>query len=305
MKNSDDEVGRLQKLWEFTENFLTEKIKTNYKTWKDKPSELLQSQLSPQNRQQINSCEGVFERAVISLQNRFSLPNVIGSWIGGIDNLSGVLYGFSPHKTFQEYGSDEGKLFNQIKMQFPEKFNENSRFKAKDSWIKFCSHVLSAAKFLAQFDDENTFQYWATSLYNNPLSKGALPLILQNEIDGFGYALSCDFLKELGFTSFGKPDVHIKEIFLGVGFYQKQPSDYQTQKYILKIADANGVKPFVVDKYFWLVGSGKFFLNPSLVPDLKTKVNTNKNNIILRDDGRIGNGWKTDFIDKFMSERKI
>ena len=87
----------------------------------------------------------------------------------------------------------------------------------------------------------------------------ALPMILAAEIYGIGYPLACDFLKELGFVDYGKPDVHVIDIFVGIGLCQPKPKPYQVQKVITKIADAASVTAYNVDKLFWLIGSGKFY----------------------------------------------
>lgn len=87
----------------------------------------------------------------------------------------------------------------------------------------------------------------------------ALPLILAEEIEGIGYTLACDFLKELGFVEYGKPDVHVIGIFVGIGLCQPKPNPYQVQKIITQIAEAAGVSCYNVDKLFWLIGSGKFY----------------------------------------------
>ena len=50
-----------------------------------------------------------------------------------------------------------------------------------------------------------------------------MPLILAAEIEGIGYTLACDFLKELGFIEYGKPDVHVIEIFVGIGLCPPKP----------------------------------------------------------------------------------
>jgi thermostable 8-oxoguanine DNA glycosylase len=79
-----------------------------------------------------------------------------------------------------------------------------------------------------------------------------LPLLIQSKIEGIGYALACDFLKELGYTSYGKPDVHVKEIFVGLNLCPPNATPSQIQKVISKIAKAAGVPPYDVDKVFWL-----------------------------------------------------
>ncbi len=90
-------------------------------------------------------------------------------------------------------------------------------------------------------------------------------MMISLEIAGIGFPLACDFLKEIGFVNFGKPDVHIKAIFKGLRLIDPNEKstikqDYQTFKMIDKIASANNVSSFEVDKIFWLIGSGHFYL---------------------------------------------
>lgn len=87
----------------------------------------------------------------------------------------------------------------------------------------------------------------------------ALPMILAAEIDGIGYPLACDFLKELGFINYGKPDVHIIDIFSGIGLCDSKSiaisnskNNYREGLILPKFLLIN------VDKLFWLIGSGKF-----------------------------------------------
>ena len=70
--------------------------------------------------------------------------------------------------------------------------------------------------------------------------------------------------KELGFVNYGKPDVHIKDIFIGTHLCNSKTTDYEYQKVIGQIAEANNVSAYNVDKLFWLVGSGRFYDNPEL-----------------------------------------
>ena len=94
-----------------------------------------------------------------------------------------------------------------------------------------------------------------------------MPLILAAEIEGIGYPLACDFLKELGFIEYGKPNVHVIEIFVGIGLCPPKPSPYQVQKVISKIAEAAGVSSYNVDKLFWLIGSSKFYMHKQMGKD--------------------------------------
>ena len=92
----------------------------------------------------------------------------------------------------------------------------------------------------------------------------ALPLILAAETEGIGYPLACDFLKELGFVDYGKPDVHVIDIFVGIGICKKGASPYHVQKIISQIAMETDVSSYNVDKLFWLIGSGKFYKHPEI-----------------------------------------
>jgi len=90
-------------------------------------------------------------------------------------------------------------------------------------------------------------------------SRPALPLILSLEIEGLGFPLACDFLKEMGYLSFPKPDVHLKAIFTGLDLVGPGRGDYAIFKAACRIAEHQGVTPYNVDKLFWLVGSGYFY----------------------------------------------
>lgn len=91
------------------------------------------------------------------------------------------------------------------------------------------------------------------------------------------YALSCDFIKELGYSQYGKPDVHIKTILSAAGLFQSNGSDFKCQKVITEIADATGNTPYYVDKVIWLIGSGNFYNSPKI-----GKVNGRRNEFIDR-----------------------
>jgi hypothetical protein len=81
---------------------------------------------------------------------------------------------------------------------------------------------------------------------------------MSEEIFGYGFSLACDFLKELGFTNYVKPDVHLIDIFSGVGLSSKHVLDvFQTAS---QIAHDVNETPYAVDKAFWLIGSGKLYL---------------------------------------------
>ena len=89
-------------------------------------------------------------------------------------------------------------------------------------------------------------------------------MIIGMEVRGIGFPLACDFLKELGYEDFAKPDVHLKFIFRELHLCPLDSGDYQVFKAIVRVANHAGVTPYAADKLFWLIGSGRFYDNPEI-----------------------------------------
>jgi hypothetical protein len=87
-------------------------------------------------------------------------------------------------------------------------------------------------------------------------------------------ALASDFLKELGFIKSAKPDVHLRDIFIGLNLCSADSSDYGVSKAVIRLANDNNVDPYDADKMFWLIGSG-FFHDDKQIGD-KGKIGSQK-----------------------------
>lgn len=198
-----------------------------------------------------------------SAQNANMKARIIGSSLdGGVSSLGKVLFDFDPTKVTATFGGDPERLLDEIiKVLEP---RGQIRRAPQSIWPRYCRTILSAAAFLDQFKSGRDFSEWANRLYADPRSRAALPMVLETEVEGIGYALACDFLKELGYINYGKPDVHIIEIFAGIGLCPEGASPYQFQKAISRVAEAAGVSCYAVDKLFWLIGSGKFNSHPDV-----------------------------------------
>ncbi|HME53290.1 MAG TPA: hypothetical protein VKM55_13795 [Candidatus Lokiarchaeia archaeon] len=83
---------------------------------------------------------------------------------------------------------------------------------------------------------------------------------IASRIKGMHVALASDFLKEIGFKQIGKPDVWIIKIFLELNFIAPPSKgiDEVAFKKIREIARIVDVYPVIVDKVFWLLGTGDF-----------------------------------------------
>jgi len=250
----------VKKIYIKGKRFLVERIPS-----KD-AKEILSSYLDFPDQSQFSvSISELFRRLLLSAQNTNMKPGVIGGAVGGFNNLGKALYSFNPKKTLKRFDGQPEALLDHI----VETLNPRGeiRREARSIWPKYCKTILSAAAFLNQFSSEHEFYEWANSLYTNKKSMPALPMILAAEVEGIGYPLACDFLKELGFIEYGKPDVHVIDIFVGVGLCDPKPHPYQVQKIIMQIAEASGVSPYNVDKLFWLIGSGRFYQHKYLGKD--------------------------------------
>lgn len=207
----------------------------------------------------------LFARLLSSAQNANMKAGVIGGSIGGIENLGKALFLFNPNKVEKAFANDPDSLLKHIvKVLKPRGLIRNT---PRSIWPQYCKTILSSAAFFGQFKNGKDFYDWANHLYQDRRSMAALPMIIAAEVDGIGYPLACDFLKELGFVDYGKPDVHVIEIFVGIGLCEQGASPYHVQKVISQIASAAGVSSYNVDKLFWLIGSGKFYNHPHLGND--------------------------------------
>jgi len=224
--------------------------------------ELLDKHLDNWKERKPKSIQNLLFAMLGSVSNKQGMPNTIGD----IGKIRPYLEGFDPVKIVEKYGSDWRKLFKAIEGRYkpPGRMVIDN---PKSYWVIFCKSVISVSHFLSQFSGIEDFDKFVSQFYLNEYTRLALPLLLEKEVFGLGFALACDFLKENGYPKFVKPDVHIKDIFRGTGI-SKHESDYDIFKDVVRFSEDIGELPYRVDKLFWLVGSGDFYLD-------NIRINTN------------------------------
>lgn len=220
--------------------------------------------------------QGLYQRVLESAQNANMKAGVIGRSIGGVGSLAPVLENFAPDAVLAKYGTDWQSILDEIVKTL--KPRGQMRRTPRSIWPHYCQTILSAAAFVQQFGTAEEFFAWVDFFDRDDRARPSLPMLLSHEIEGFGFALSCDFLKELGYVDFPKPDVHLRDIFTALGLLQDGEDDYQLFKAIVRVARNANVTPYNADKTFWLIGSGFFYDDPH-----------------IGNNGRIGN-QKQDFI---------
>jgi hypothetical protein len=71
-----------------------------------------------------------------------------------------------------------------------------------------------------------------------------------------GFPIACDWLKEIGYSNYCKPDTHTIDILVGVGVSSQD--NYSVFQTMVRMARVNGEPPAVIDRLLWLIGSGKY-----------------------------------------------
>ena len=220
--------------------------------------------------------QGLYQRVLESAQNANMKAGVIGRSIGGVEKLAPVLANFAPDAVLAKYGTDWQAILDDIEKTL--KPRGQIRRTPRSIWPHYCQTIISAAAFVEQFGTADEFFAWVDFFDRDDRARPSLPMLLSHEIEGFGFALSSDFLKELGYVDFPKPDVHLRDIFTALGLLQDGEDDYQLFKAIVRVARNATVTPYNADKTFWLIGSGFFYNDPH-----------------IGNNGRIGN-YKQEFI---------
>jgi hypothetical protein len=193
------------------------------------------------------------KRLIESLSNRNMMASVI-NFKGKEKQLRSILCDYEPQAIIDKYSS-ASELFDVFKQNFEIKNIQSKR----NLWRKFSEGIISGSKFMASFKDKEEFDSFIKTFALNKYTKAALPMLLSKEIKGFGLALACDFIKELGYRDYPKPDVHLIKIFSDLGL-ATSTEPYEVYKSIIEMSEAVGEDAYTVDKIFWLISSGRFYL---------------------------------------------
>ncbi len=197
----------------------------------------------------------ILENLCGSLQNYQSMPNVIGLY-NKKEQFKKILFNFDDKKVLKVYKTYEN-LLNKFSIEF--NLEKNGFQRKNNSWVKYSKAVLSACKLMSQFKDLDDFNNFVNLFSYNESTAAALPMLLSKEIYGMGFALGCDFLKELGYDQYPKPDIHLIDIFSELGLSDRD--EFNCYKAIVRMARIVGETPYKVDKVFWLISSGNYYLD--------------------------------------------
>ena len=179
----------------------------------------------------FKSLKDIYIQFITSAQNYQRMPKVI-KYSQRKSDVSEMLFNYDIQQIAEI-------LPEKLYREFRDRFNVTSNDSSSNSWYKWSRSIVDSAKFLRSFKDASDFDEFV-----------------------IGFALACDLLKELGYTYYPKPDVHMIDVFHGIGLCEKDPiSVFETIERIAtdcRTVD-DSVTPYKVDKVFWLICSGNFY----------------------------------------------
>ena len=194
----------------------------------------------------------VFDRMLFSAQNSQSMPKVI-DYRGKREKIKQILFDFNYAEVLNSYKSEQ-ELYD----KFQNEFKINNASSKYNLWLRWSKSIIDISRFLLKFKDVEDFKRFIDKFEYNQFTKAALPMIISKEIRGIGFALACDFMKELGYSDYPKPDVHLIDVFSELNLSKNDQWD--NYKSIIEMAEVVGETPYKIDKVFWLISSGYFYL---------------------------------------------
>lgn len=216
------------------------------------PEEILKQYLIDQSK--YNTLNDANRRLVQSMSNRNMMASVI-AFDKRSTEIDKLLFGYDPKQIVNNYHNGDILL-----EEFVKKFPEIDVSRKWNLWQQFSDWIISWSRFMSVFKDKEEFDTFVKRFSLNIYTKASLPMLLEKEIKGFWFALACDFLKELWYRDYPKPDVHLIEIFYQTGLcVSKQP--YDVYKSIIEMCEIVWEDAYTVDKIFWLIGSWRMYLH--------------------------------------------
>lgn len=214
--------------------------------------EIIEQHVSASEYNYPDNIPDIFFRMIDSARNAQMKKNVIGD----IGVLRNALCDYSPSELLQRYNGNSKQLLDYIVKNV--KAESVLRLTDKSIWPRYCHSIISSAVFLSRFGSANEFHKFANFFHDSDVALPALPLMISKEVYGLGFALACDFLKEIGYQNYAKPDVHLKRMFPALALSESN-DDYIVFKSVVRLAKNAEETPYAIDKTFWLIGSGDFY----------------------------------------------
>ncbi len=203
----------------------------------------------------LSSISDAYEVLLVILQDFQMYPNVI-KYSERKDEIKKTIH-------FPDLDYISKLSPSELANYFIDKYNSNSN----RCWLQYSKGLVSGAKFLVSFKDFDEFKNVCDSFDKNNTTREAFALLLQTKIDNMGFAIACNWLKELGYINYPKPDIHMKDICYAFGLIDENKKDMDCFEAMCHIADKCKVDPYKLDKVWWLICSGNFYRYGKKLPN--------------------------------------
>lgn len=183
------------------------------------------------------------------------------------------------------FKNDPQKLYS----AFTKNISLDSKQFTKDVWLSYANSICGMAQYLSKFKNtEDMYNYF--DKFQTPSEKNKLinEVSQQSRIIktkwSWGFALSANWLKDIGMIDYCKPDIQVTNCLNSLGLCSK--TNTVVFKTLVNIAEDSKkydktASAFKLDRIIWLIGSGDFYGHPEikwngslegLVSELKTKI---------------------------------
>ena len=211
------------------------------------------------------SMNAVLHQMLFHAQNATFKQNVI-QFGNNLTVLKEMLCGFDPKGVLDKYDTED-EIYDDLCNNIPTcRLNPDPQGKMNSAPFKYAKTILSCCRFLLKFENVD-------ALKEHLQEAGTLaPVYLSFELEGFGIALACDFLKEFdGAFDFPKPDVHITALVKELSIVSETATgaqlDYLSisalQELAQKMSEQMGehISCYRLDRLWWLICTESFFLH--------------------------------------------
>lgn len=145
-------------------------------------------------------------------------------------------------------------------------FRNKFGFSRDGIWKKYCNSIITGASFMRSFRDDEDYKNTFDSFNKNDMTREAFALFLSRKIYNMGFAIACNWLKELGYYEYAKPDTHTKDICKSLGVLSGN-DDIECFEAMIKIAKEAGIEAYKLDKVWWLICSGNLYRYDITLPN--------------------------------------
>ena len=229
----------------------------------------------------MGEIEALYKELATTVQTQNRMTSVI-KFLANVPLFSRILCGFNPAAVISMYHSS-ADLLDAIIRDVP-----YYTPRTNTSWKKYAKSLYSGALLLSKFATLRDFKTYITGFatiygvdfptYQKTKPKGT------EKVYNMGYILACNFLKEVGFYNYAKPDVHLMDIFVHLGLCPPSDASACLAAIVAQSAKCR-VTPYELDKVIWLICSGHYYrhrfekygggakrLKPPYIADLSSKL---------------------------------